>query len=437
MQSIGRKRHFSQSIVNQVGLTPVNENKAFFGELSIPVFGDDFTMPGFETLLLSLQARFDEQTTEGAVGTVDDVPFADGGVPIIQKGQSEATTTTLSFMWEPIKTLTVRGGWSQGFNPVNVSGQFDVDGDTEELVTTIFSVAGDPFVVGADPDNPFPRYTGPSFNVPNPDLEPSESDTYSFGITWEPEGVLEGLRASVNYGLTEVTNAQIPSSSLIQYVTPEEYYGNATLFEREEFLREVPGFGTPGGPLTDTPNELNQITRENRTTFNIPGRTTEFVEYFIGYDFGSPIGDWRAELTYLDNLTSELEVFDGRAFSNLGFLSGNDDYKIQGIINYNIEKFSARLSGQYYPEYLNDDRLRVREGELTSSQFSFVQEVDESYYFDLTGAYQATERLRVGGGVTNLFDQDPPFTIVADRPYDVGRYNQRGRVFSINATYEF
>ena len=428
---------FSQAIIDQVGITPVNETKAFFGELSIPVFGGEFTRPGFHSLLLSLQTRFDEQTTEGAIGTVDNIPFEDGGEPIIQKGKAEATTTTLSFLWEPVKTLAVRGGWSQGFNPVNVSGQFDVDADTEELVSTIFSVAGDPFVVGADPDNPFPRYTGPSFNAPNPDLEPSESDTYNLGLTWTPENVLNGLRVSVNYRITEVTNAQIESLSLQQYVTPEEFYGNTTLFEREEFLREVPSFTGPGGPLTQTPNELNLITRQNRMTLNIPGRTTESIEYFVSYDFDTSFGDWRAELTYLDNLTSELEVAPGRTFSNLGFLSGNNDYRIQGILNYNYNNFSARLRGEYIPAYLNDDRLRVRDGNLRSDRFSYVQNVDESYYFDLTGAYQVSERLRVGGGVTNLLDADPPFTIVGDRPYDTGRYNPRGRVFSINATYEF
>ena len=428
---------FSQAILDQVGVIPVNETTAFFGELSIPVFGGEYTRPGFETLLLSLQARFDEQSTEGAVGTVDDIPFDQGGEPIIRKGSSEATTVSLSFMWEPIKTVTVRGGWTQGFNPVNVSGQFDVDGDTTDETTFITSFFDDPFAIPTDPNTPVPPYRAPTFIVPNPDLEPSESDTYSLGVTWEPEGNLDGLRASVNYGLTEVRNSQIESSNLQFYLTTEEYLANTLLFEREDFLREQPGFGTPGGPLTTTPNTQNLITRANRTTLNIPGRTTEFIEYFVGYEFDTSFGDWRTELTYLDNLKSELEVVEGRTFSNLGFLSGNDDYRIQATVNYSYKDFAARLSGRYYPSYVNDDRLRVRDGELSTSQFSFAQDVEESYYFDLTGAYQVTERLRVGAGVTNLFDQDPPFTIVGERPYDVGRYDPRGRVFSINGTYEF
>ena len=430
---------FSTRIVDQVGITPVNETTAFFGELSIPVFGGDFTMPGFETLLLSLQMRNDEQTTKGAIGTVDDIPFEDGGVPIIREGKAEATTTTLSFMWEPIKTLTIRGGWTQGFNPVNISAQFDVEADNTELVTTRRDIFGDPFVVGFDVDNPAPRYAAVSYNVPNPDLEPTESDTYSLGITWEPEGVLEGFRASVNYRTTEARNSQLDSFSLGQYTSAEEFFSNTLLFEREPFLREAPTFTTPGGAITTTPNDDNVITRVNNLTINIPGRTTETIEYFVSYDFGTSIGDWRAELTYLDNLTSELEVAEGRVFSSLGFLSGLDDYRIQGSINYTNNNFSARLSGQHYPSYINDSFLRIRSGELLNSRFSFVQEVDASTYFDLTGAYQVTERLRLGGGITNLLAEDPPFTLVTadNRPYDVSRYNPRGRVFSINATYEF
>ena len=430
---------FSTRIVEQVGVTPVNKTTAFFGELSIPVFGGDFTRPGFETLLLSLQMRNDEQTTKGAIGTVDDIPFEDGGEPIIREGKAEATTTTLSFMWEPVKTLTVRGGWTQGFNPVNISAQFDVEADNTDLVRTQRSITGDPFVEGFDVDNPAPRYRAVSYTVPNPDLEPSESDTYSLGVTWEPEGVLDGLRTSVNYRTTEVRNSQLDSFSLGDYTTPEEFFSNTLLFEREPFLREAPTFTQPGGAITSTPNDDNLITRVNNLTINIPGRTTESIEYFVSYDFDTSFGDWRAELTYLDNLKSDLEVTEGRVFSNLGFLSGPDDYRIAGSINYTNDKFSARLSGQYYPSYINDSFLRVRSGEFINSSRSFVQEVDESYYFDLTGAYQVTERVRIGGGVTNLLDQDPPFTLVNNdgRPYDVGRYNPRGRVVSINGTYEF
>ena len=60
--------------------------------------------------------------------------------------------------------------------------------------------------------------------------------------------------------------------------------------------------------------------------------------------------------------------------------------------------------------------------------------------WDLTGRWQATEKLRVRGGILNLLDTDPPFSNQAYffiAGYDPSYSDPRGRSFYLALDYKF
>ena len=60
--------------------------------------------------------------------------------------------------------------------------------------------------------------------------------------------------------------------------------------------------------------------------------------------------------------------------------------------------------------------------------------------WDLTGRWQATEKLRVRGGILNLLDTDPPFSNQAYffiAGYDPSYTDPRGRGFYLALDYKF
>src|SRR5690606_34640349 len=204
----------SDQITENTGVAPKTTGTAMFGELSVPVFGERNRLPGLHSLLLSFQARYDKTETRGGIGTIDDVPILQGGIPIIREVSFEKTTPSISFRWEPIRTVGVRGTWSRNFDAPPVSATFEID-EREDLPVPALTalVRQDSFCTGCPA-----TYRVLHRNVANRDLKPTEAEQYSLGITWTPRGVLNGWRGSVNYRNTLRVNDQIGSTLLAAYL---------------------------------------------------------------------------------------------------------------------------------------------------------------------------------------------------------------------------
>ena len=102
----------------------------------------------------------------------------------------------VSFRWQALDTLTVRGSWGEGFRA-----------PTLDIITQLDSFSADTVsdeptcLAQGQPANCDVQING--LRTANPDLSAEESDQYSFGLAWEPTDWFFG---KIDYYNIEITN---------------------------------------------------------------------------------------------------------------------------------------------------------------------------------------------------------------------------------------
>jgi len=160
-----------------------------FSEALVPVLGDGSALGAVD---VSLSARYDRYNDVGST-----------------------TNPKIGFNWYPLDYLRVRGNWGTSFHAPNLT-------DTVAAVDTRAQVLGNsPFRQAGSPAADFLR---PTILLAggNPDLQPEEADTWSFGFDWTPAGALDGLSVSMSYYSIKFTNV-ITIANIFQGAA---YYAN-------------------------------------------------------------------------------------------------------------------------------------------------------------------------------------------------------------------
>nr|WP_283105084.1 TonB-dependent receptor [Shewanella dokdonensis] len=407
----------SKEVKNFTGGEISRDMYAFFGEMTIPVFGKNFTVPGINALTLSLSARRDITKSKGAVGTVGGVTYEPGVELVYADNTFARTTPSFGFYWEPVKDINIRGKWTEGFKAPVYTSLFNVSG-THTYDTTI---SNDPYYdCTAHNDclydyGTYKAYAAASYLAPNPDLKPETSTQESLSVGWQPSGTLAGLNLTVSYHRTKRKNEYADLSDLMELVASDQRLGLEQFYPRDE---------------------NGKVTEQRAMQFNIAGSEFESMTYELSYYFNTAYGSFEPKITYLDNMTMETQAFKGGdKVSRLGKIGGVDDYKINGSLRYNYNDLTATLYAYYLPKYLNNYLSYMSAGTVYGTEHD--REVDSYLWFDLTASYQLTNSLRINFAGRNIFDKKPPLAVVDQRPYDSSRYNAAGRTFSLEVQYEF
>ena len=179
-------------------------DRAFYGELTIPILGDKWSFPGGRLFEIVLQERYDNYSSFG-----------------------EAWKPKISARYKPFDDLTFRVSYSEGFRAPSV---------TELFGATISS-----FLFITDPRVP-PPPNGSAYDVNlltagNPKLQPETGYAYYGGVLWSPGSVdperswwgwANGFSAYVDW--IEITKhnviAQIPAQFVIN--NPTQFPGFIT-----------------------------------------------------------------------------------------------------------------------------------------------------------------------------------------------------------------
>lgn len=408
----------SREINNFTGTSQSQDRYAFFGEVQLPLLGGDTRLPLLRRLILTAAARNDNYVTEGAVGTVDGVPFDQGGEIIYAKNTFSRTTPSLGVLWSPFNSLDLRAHWSTGFRAPPFTQLFNVSGG----YTYQTAITGDPlYDCRANNDCDFdygPTYYGyyvPQTTAPNPDLKPQTSDNLTLSATWTPGGVYSGLQLSMTYNKITIDN-QYATRDLLNGFLPQ-----AEIKKIEQFYPR---------------DENGRITAAQNLTFNILGSQYESVTYEASYVFETSIGRFEPRVTYLNNLKAETQVFeDTPAISSLGKLQGPDDHHFVGSLGWEKGDVRATLWVYHTPSYINDYELQTAAGTITNPDYS--RTVDAFTTLDLTASWDINRNLRLDVAARDLLAVKPPLAVVQGRPYDTGRYNAAGRRVSVQLGYSF
>jgi iron complex outermembrane receptor protein len=393
----------------------------FYAEFNIPVLKD---MAFAETFEISVAARYSDYTNFG-----------------------DTTNPKFGFRWKPFADLLVRGNYAEGFRAPTINDLFSGQSDSFPEIQDPCSV---PFINSADPAirNACRSGVGGIVGTPvgyeqantqirvtvggNPDLQPELARNKTLGLVYSPSYV-EGLDLYLDWYNIEITNAitGLDPQFIIDSCYDGSNLGNCALITRG-----------PGGEIVDLFAGTGNATVGG---FEIEGYDFT-VEYRFDTDFGKFRINWdNAYVSYYgDKDQPEAgDILADGSVSN-GTLVGvylnrlNFAHRLKSNIstNWQLGDWGATLTARYLSAIDEDCSLPVFFGNPSlcsnvngSPQFPDGENtMDETWYFDLQGTWDAPWNGRVTAGVRNLFDEDPPtsystFANSFDPSYDIpGRF---------------
>lgn len=264
--------------LNAVGTSGARDVKSAFFEVSAPVL---------DQLELMASGRYDEYST----------------------GQSNFSPK-LGFKLTPVEKLALRGTWSEGFRIPSFNESFGLP--TTGYVTRQVNCTDFPDFCAAHGNNSYAtgQYSVGLTQTGNPELDPEESQSFTFGIVFEP---LSNLSFTIDYWQIEV-------DGLITGVTDtseaeRQYYANNGVVN-------IPGINViPGNPDPAFPGALPVLGFIESSYVNQDKQTVSGIDFGATLTF--PLGPTNVrsyfELSWLRKY--ELKTEGGETLSYAGTLS--------------------------------------------------------------------------------------------------------------------
>jgi iron complex outermembrane recepter protein len=346
---------------------------AGYAETSIPMFNDNFAVPGFHALELNVAVRYESFS-----------------------GGSNVMAPKFGLRWQPIDdSLTVRATWGEGYR-----------------LPTLVELLAPPANSFQNVDDPVSGKTFidvPSRFLPNPDLQPEDSRNFTAGIVYSPK-LLPGLTLTIDFFNIETTGWVNPMPDPTRTVARIE---SGNVFPGEFVTRDA------NGNITF----ISQAAFENTGTQKARG-----FDFDLTFEWPTSIGTFRSvtQATYLDSF--QFSPFPGAPemelrSSPVDIGGGSDDayLKWKGVsrLEWLWHDFDAIVTAHYYDGFHEFDA------------FGKEHWVRQTWLFDLQASYEfghdrpaTTHSLHFGNGwpnwrtlldhvnltvgINNIFDHDPP-----------------------------
>lgn len=272
----------------------------------------------------------------------------------------------------------------------------------------------------------------------NPELEAEEADTLTAGVVWQPEAA-RGLSLSIDYFKIEIDNATTlidpTDATTLCFITRDI---------NDQFCRTF-----SRGPSGDIATSLI-------TFVNAAEARTEGIDFAFEYN-------WQADaLALFDDSASFGLSFIATYYLEAGvqssplapfldcagkfgalcddfvFLGALPDLRTNARLTYQSGPFAASL------RWLRIDGMDNSEDEIRRitnrpPPVLAVPQVSAMNYFDLTLQQDVGERFDLSLGISNLFDEDPPFLGSANRDAntDPRTYDTLGRRYFLRITARY
>ena len=373
-------------VVGQESFLVKRDVWATFAELLIPVTDADSAIG---TMELSTAVRYEDYG--GGTGSTTDPKFA--------------------LLWMPTNELAIRASFQTSFK---APGLAQLGGSS----TSLNNVQSDPFDPGSA------QVFIPGIASGNPDLAPEEADVLNAGFSWEPGGLLEGLRLNADYWSFEFTNA-IRKESNVSVI--------------DAYVAEV-NAGIVNGPasqkLTLNPDGTIAVIRSQ--FINAASVDSNGIDLSIRYMFD--VGDLGTFDLFWNS--SHIEEYE--------FQETEGGPKVNGLGKRNFQTIGApapRWRGNWGVDWLRgnhtanltfrytDDYEMSRAPSATIALLNNrtpSPDIDDQLTVDVQYSYQMPELFGTTGptltvGAINVFNEEPP-TIDDGPGYDSKIHDPRGRV---------
>jgi outer membrane receptor protein involved in Fe transport len=242
----------------------------------------------------------------------------------------------------------------------------------------------------------------------NPDLGPEESKSYNLGVIYE---VTEDIDFSLDYYSYDIENV-IGKDTQFVFTTQGN---NPAVVQRLNT-------GVSGDP-----GQVEVIFDRFENLFDLK---TSGLDLDLGYKMSSDMGDFK--FNYVLNYVLNYEDIrtGGRLFAEEGSF---EQPKVRWITSASWVKadWSANFAVNYIGEFEEDGPVRIRTDD------SIAPDIDAMITVDTTVNYAGIENTTLTIGITNLFNEEPPFSYNSWTGYVAGTHNAQGRFAYAQATYKF
>jgi len=362
---------------------------AAFGELRVPLLSETAGIAALHDLALVVSGRFDD--------------YSDFG---------HTFNPEYALIWRPTSALTVRASLAQSFRPPPI---FDLHMPRVDVPAPI-----------ADPARNNETALMTIRAGGNPDLKPSNADSLSVGLRFEPR-VPSTLRVGVNYWRVSIDETiTIPS--------PARLLAAENLFP-ERVIRGAPSAadiaaGIPG------PLQTIDVTRLNNGALRASG-----VDLSAAVTFQTPVGEFRPELaaTWVNSFTTS-DLVAGPGVDRVGVANTQGTVpRWRGVatLNWNLGSLGLTTALRYVPPFDDVDVLGTPNERHIDAQT--VVDLQLSLDLgDLTAERSPWTGFEVRAGALNLFNAEAPFAEVGGPAgYDASQGDLRGRFVYLKLAKRF
>jgi iron complex outermembrane receptor protein len=345
--------------------------KSVFGEVLIPIFGGDLTLPALQSLSLSAAVRADDYSDFGST-----------------------TNPKFGLSWVPIGGLTVRGNFGTSFHAPDMGSVYAVD----------TRAVWQPNQAVQPPGNP----TGNAILLAGgrTNLEPETADTYSVGLDWKPASI-PGLALSTTYYDIDFEDQIVVPPAGPALFTNAAY---ADLWDVSpspaQIADAIAGLRLDGFPAGFDPTSVVLLYDRRRT--NLSATHTNGIDLDFNYHWESGLAAWAATLAGNRVLTIEKQGSATAAFVE-------DRAVPQWRVRAGLSVTRGPWSAGANVNYLDSFEFTYASGAGGTA----VQDVDAFTTVDLHSSYRVPIEAGFFSGVTfslnvnNLLNEDPPLQISA------------------------
>ena len=342
--------------------------------------------------------------------------FAEASLPILKSLEAQlavrsdrysdygsSTVPKVGLKWKIMPELVVRANYGRGFRAPTLP-------EISPSVATFFVQVNDP-VTAASGVNISGIYAG------NPNLKAETSKSATIGAVFEP---MRDFSMSVNWYNIEWKD-QVGSASFQALVN-----GNGVVN------------GVTRGVVTRDPI-TNNIVSVATNYANLSLVKTRGLDMDALYSVNTLYGKlgFGVAATYIEQFNLEGTDYVGN--------NGNNSLpRIRGNITLNWDQgpYSATLRTNYIHSYQQQFLPATYFATTNDPRFQtgvYGEKIGSRTTFDLYGAYEFNNKLKISASVLNLANSRPPYDPGASATflYDFTQYDVRGRAYRANLTYKF
>jgi iron complex outermembrane recepter protein len=408
--------------VNNV-TTASRDIESAFGELYVPVIGQDMKVPLVKAFDIDAAVRYDHYSDFG--GT---------------------TNPKVGGTWLVDDDLTLRGSWGTSFRAPSLT-----DTNPQNFSVGLYGIpftnnSGNPAIA-----NFFPG-TASAYEVigANPGLKPETATNWSIGFDYRPHWAT-GLRASVTYFNIAYTN-QIVSPNTAEYLASP---ANAAIYSKYIIPVSNPVSCNPSNPSTWDPT-LAAFVAANPGLYKanifgicsvgviIDGReanaaTTKQngLDFQLNYAIPTNYGVWHLDGEFTKILEdSQMLVAGVPEQSVLNTINYPVSLRGRADIGWSNGPWSVMLFGNYVGSYLNNTPLAGHPDQNVPSWITFDATISFTTPRDASAWW--LKGVRGSISLVNMFNRNPPVVLTSTySAFDASNANVFGREVTLQLTKSF